>query len=343
MELSPRTTRINIKMVVWLAIVVFVLCLVCVLLRVKLDALLNVYVTKQVSQQAELIADLANEKLHMRLNALSMIARKIEADGSHVEDFMALSDLKNGKSSYGLVALDGTVYTEKSVFALPDESYRCIMESFRGKQSICYSEKMGILLGVPVFHGHNVRFVLYLQYDEIPINDFFDVDCFDKKCFAQVIDNFKSGLTAMTIHHIGSSAQMMELFGDDVGAFVFPKGEGQWTSMGDTETVMFESCQNKEAAFEWMAYLATGKGQETWCTVTGNVPVAARVQALDQFQSNPFMKVSIEGAPVAGILPVRDTTTEWIGNWPSMIQQALLGQMTAEDCMKTLQETLWAE
>ena len=161
--------------------------------------------------------------------------------------------------------------------------------------------------------------------------------------FAEVIDNFKSGLTAMTIHHIGSSAQMMELFGDDVGAFVFPKGVGQWTSMGDTENVMFASCEHKEAAFEWMAYLATGKGQETWCTVTGNVPVAARVQEMEQFQSNPFMKVSIEGAPVAGILPVRDTTTEWIGNWPSMIQQALLGQISAEDCMKTLQETLWAE
>lgn len=189
MELTPRTTRINIKMVVWLAIVVFVLCLVCVLLRVKLDALLNVYVTKQVSQQAELIADLANEKLHMRLNALSMIARKIEADGSHVEDFMALSDLKNGKSSYGLVALDGTVYTEKSVFALPDESYRCIMESFRGKQSICYSEKMGIVLGVPVYNRYNVRYVLYVQYNDIPITNFFDVDCFEKKCFAQIIDN----------------------------------------------------------------------------------------------------------------------------------------------------------
>ena len=161
--------------------------------------------------------------------------------------------------------------------------------------------------------------------------------------FSQVIDNFKSGLTAMTIHHIGSSAQMMELFGDDVAAFVFPAGEGQWTSMGDTETVMFNSCENKEAAFEWMAYLATGKGQETWCTVTGNVPVAARVQELEVFQSNPFMKVSIEGAPVAGILPVLDTTTEWISNWPSVIQQALLGQISAEECMKTLQETLWAE
>ena len=161
--------------------------------------------------------------------------------------------------------------------------------------------------------------------------------------FSQVIDNFKSGLTAMTIHHIGSSAQMIETFGDDVDAFIFPKGEGQWTSMGDTETVMFESCANKEAAFEWMAYLATGKGQETWCTVTGNVPVAARVQALPQFQENKFMKVSIEGAPVAGILPVRDTTTQWIKDWPGVIQQALLGDITAEECMKQLQAAMWEE
>ena len=161
--------------------------------------------------------------------------------------------------------------------------------------------------------------------------------------FSQVIANFKSGLTAMTVHHIGSSKEMMELFGDDVAAFVFPAGEGQWTSMGDTETVMFESCENKDAAFEWMKYLAAGKGQETWCTVTGNVPVAASVKALDQFQSNPFMKVSIEGAPVAGILPVLDTTTQWISDWPSVIQQALLGDITAEECMQTLQATLWED
>ena len=161
--------------------------------------------------------------------------------------------------------------------------------------------------------------------------------------FNQVIDNFKSGLTAMTIHHIGSSAQMIETFGDDVDAFIFPQGVGRWTSMGDTETVMFENCKNKEAAFEWMAYLATGKGQETWCTVTGNVPVAARVQALPQFQNNRFMKVSIEGSPVAGILPVLDTTTDFISKWPATIQQALLGQTTAAECMKTLQQLLWED
>lgn len=190
MELTPRSSKINIKMVMWLATVVFVLCLVCVLLRVKLDTILNVYVSKQVSQQAVLIADLANEKLHMRLNTLSMISRKIEADGSRIEDFLALSDLKNDNVIYGLISLDGTVHTSgDSVFMLPDENYRCIMESFRGKQSICYSEKMGIMLGVPVYNRYNVRFVLYLQYNKIPINDFFDVDCFEKKCFAQIIDN----------------------------------------------------------------------------------------------------------------------------------------------------------
>ncbi|MBE0601649.1 MAG: sugar ABC transporter substrate-binding protein, partial [Firmicutes bacterium] len=113
--------------------------------------------------------------------------------------------------------------------------------------------------------------------------------------FSQIIDNFKSGLTAMTVHHIGSSSGMVETFGDDVSAFVFPGDVGQWTSMGDTDNVMFASCENKEAAFAWLAYLAAGKGQETWCTVTGNVPVAANVKALDVFQNNPFMKISIAG------------------------------------------------
>ena len=189
MELTPRTTKINIKMVVWLAAVIFVLCLVCVLLRVKLDTLLNAYVSKQVSQQAVLIADLANEKLHMRLNGLSIISRKIEADGSRLEDFMNLPELKSDNVTYGLISLDGTVHTADSTFVLPNENYRCMMESFRGKQSVCYSEKMGIMLGVPVYNRLNVHFVLYLQYNQIPLHDFFDVDCFEKKCFAQIIDN----------------------------------------------------------------------------------------------------------------------------------------------------------
>lgn len=160
--------------------------------------------------------------------------------------------------------------------------------------------------------------------------------------FQEIIANFQSGMTAMTIQHIGTYVQMVDTFGDDVDAFQIPAGVGRWTSMGDTETVMFADCEHKEAAFEWMKYLATGKGQETWCLETGNVPVSKTVQQMEEVQENRFMKVSIEGAPFAGIIPVLDTTTEWINNvWPSTIQQALLGEITAEQAMQQLDAALY--
>ncbi len=162
--------------------------------------------------------------------------------------------------------------------------------------------------------------------------------------FNEIIANFKSGKTAMTVHHIGSAAGMIDTFGDDVAAFAFPGDVGRWTSMGDTENVMLKSTKNKDAAFEWLAYLATGKGQETWCTVTGNVPVSKTVKELPFFQNNRFMKVSIEGAPYAGILPILDTTTEWISTiWPNTVAAALTGKLSAAEAMKQLQAGLWGK
>lgn len=160
--------------------------------------------------------------------------------------------------------------------------------------------------------------------------------------FQETVANFQSGLTAMFIHHTGSSANMEEVLGDDVAAFPFPEGEGQWTSMGDTETVIFESCENKAAAFEWVSYLATGEGQKMWCEGTGQVPVSQTVQQGEYFQNNKFMKASIEGMDYAGIIPIKDTTTEWISTvWPSTVGQALTGEISAKECMEILQEELY--
>ena len=160
--------------------------------------------------------------------------------------------------------------------------------------------------------------------------------------FQETVANFQSGLTAMFIHHTGSSANMEEVLGDDVAAFPFQAGEGQWTSMGDTETVIFESCENKAAAFEWVSYLATGEGQKMWCEGTGQVPVSQTVQQGEYFQNNKFMKASIEGMDYAGIIPIKDTTTEWISTvWPSTVGQALTGEISAKECMEILQEELY--
>lgn len=160
--------------------------------------------------------------------------------------------------------------------------------------------------------------------------------------FQETVANFKSGLTAMFIHHIGSSQGMVEELGDDVDAFAFPASDkGRWTSMGDTETVMFESCENKAAAFEWMKYLAAYDGQEMWCEKTGQVPVSQRVQQLDYFQNDRFMKVSFDGMDFAGIVPILDTTTEWITNWPATVSMGLTGQSTAAECMQSMQDVLY--
>lgn len=160
--------------------------------------------------------------------------------------------------------------------------------------------------------------------------------------FQETVANFQSGLTAMFIHHTGSSADMEKVLGDDVAAFPFPAGKGQWTSMGDTETVIFESCENKAAAFEWVSYLATGEGQKMWCEGTGQVPVSQTVQEGEYFQNNKFMKASIEGMDYAGIIPIKDTTTEWISTvWPSTVGQALTGEVSAKECMEILQEELY--
>lgn len=162
--------------------------------------------------------------------------------------------------------------------------------------------------------------------------------------FNEIISNFKSGRTAMTVHHTGSSSGMVEALGDDVSAFPFPAGKGQWTSMGDTNNVIFEASEHKDAAFEWVSYLAAGKGQEDWTIATGNVPVSKTVQAMDHFQNDEFMRASIDSMSYAGILPILDTTTEWNSTiWPNTIASALLGQRSSEAAMKILQQELYKD
>ena len=49
--------------------------------------------------------------------------------------------------------------------------------------------------------------------------------------------------------------------------------------------------------------------------------------------------VKIYNACVAAV-PVKDTTTEWISNWPATISQALTGEITAKECMDKLDKAL---
>lgn len=160
--------------------------------------------------------------------------------------------------------------------------------------------------------------------------------------YAELVDGFSTGLTAMIIHHVGSSTSWLEQFGDDVGAFVFPGTEkGRWTCAGDTEFVIMDGCKNKEAAFEFYKFMTTGEGGTLWFRGTGKGLGTPNVVATEEYAANRFQAVSAEGMAYAGVLPATDTVSEFINNvWAPTNQQALLGQVSAEDALQTMNDAL---
>lgn len=155
---------------------------------------------------------------------------------------------------------------------------------------------------------------------------------------AQLKTMFNNGQIAMFVHHIGSSVDMVKANGDDVDAFAMPKGsKGGWTSMGDTENVVISSTKNKDAAVKWVEYLASADAVSAWDDATGNLPVCTSVANTAANKNNKFMKVSMDSASYAGIFPILPTTANWVSNlWAPIMQQALLGKITAAEAVKQL-------
>ncbi|HBP38917.1 MAG TPA: sugar ABC transporter substrate-binding protein [Clostridiales bacterium] len=160
--------------------------------------------------------------------------------------------------------------------------------------------------------------------------------------FAEIVDGFKTGLTAMVIHHIGSSKTWIDTFGEDVDAFVVPGSDkGQWTAAGDTELVVYEQSENKAAAFEFYKYMTTGEGGTTWFKTTGKGLGTNNVKATPEFTSNRFQAVAAASLQIAGVLPPTDTIAEFSNSvWAGTNQQALLGQITAEKALEIMNKAI---
>lgn len=160
--------------------------------------------------------------------------------------------------------------------------------------------------------------------------------------FAEIKDEFATGQVAMLMHHIGSSQTWEETFGDDCDAFVFPgTDKGQWTCTGDTEIAIYDSCENKDAAWEFYKYMTTGEGGTAWFKHSGKGLGTDNVKDTDEFKANKYQAVSAAAQAVSGVLPATETVSEFINNvWTPTNQAALLGQMTAEDALAEMNEAI---
>ena len=162
--------------------------------------------------------------------------------------------------------------------------------------------------------------------------------------FQEIVAAFKSGKTAMTIHHIGSSKDLVAALGDKVSAVPVPKcGNGQWTSYGDESLAIFSSSKVKDAAWKWISFLAEGQNNVAFNSATGQLTVTKSGSADWKLHERRFVEATVQSLPFAKVLPQTSAVSEFVNTaWQTNMQQALTGQITAKKMMEQLQ-TLFAE
>ncbi|WP_087509393.1 ABC transporter substrate-binding protein [Cellulomonas iranensis] len=162
--------------------------------------------------------------------------------------------------------------------------------------------------------------------------------------FAPVQTNFAAGTTAMMIHHPGSLNAMREALGDALGVVPIPVGDGAGpstlTSMSGN--VVLESCQDKDAAFEWISWLATEEPMRTVSTsIQGQLPVLESVAASEPFSTDPDLQLAVEAARTAKSWPALPGVAQLAAKeFQTQVQIALQGQQSSEEMLAKLVTTL---
>ncbi len=161
--------------------------------------------------------------------------------------------------------------------------------------------------------------------------------------FAEISQNFKSGVTAMLYHHIGSSAAMKEALGDNVVAVPIPAAE-DGTRYGVTEITTLgvnAASENQEAAIEFIKWLSSPEIQDVVCTELQQVPWLESVQSMDKYSQDPFFSASIESLSFSHPVPTNAEFTPFSEEiWPQTFQRALMGEIDSQQMMQILQDTL---
>jgi multiple sugar transport system substrate-binding protein len=159
----------------------------------------------------------------------------------------------------------------------------------------------------------------------------------------QITQEFESGVAAMLIHHVGSSAAIVNAIGaDKVGVTAIPEGPGgRYVTMDPSNIAVSSQTKNKAAALAALQFFCSQDAQDALCKTIGQVPWLKTVSSDSYFQTNPFQALSIQYLPQAHMVPVTSTMANWTGTvFPQTLQRALLGQITSQQMIQTLADAL---
>ena len=159
--------------------------------------------------------------------------------------------------------------------------------------------------------------------------------------FLQIVNNLKSGRVAMTVHHISTANTMVEAFGDNITAVPVPRGPNGtgFATFGDGSTAVFAASKNPEAAWQWISWLSTAKGNLLYNKAAGQMTVTTSAAANWTLHPKRFVDATVNSLPIAGVLPNLPQTADFTRVvWPQNTQKALLGQIEADEMMRTFEK-----
>ena len=160
--------------------------------------------------------------------------------------------------------------------------------------------------------------------------------------FNEIVTAFRQGLTAMTIQHIGSAVMMEQSLGDKVTAVPVPacgKNGERWTNFGDEENAVFAQSKNPDAAWKWIAFLATSEYNKIWCEGASQLPVTKSASKTWTAHAKRFLDATLVSLPDAYSLPLKPQTQEFVNSvWPMETQRAMLGEIEPKQMLVAFDE-----
>lgn len=173
MKSKREGRQIPQKIILVTAVFCLVISFIGIIMTGKLKKLFIQYIEDRVAEEADIMAQTAEEKFENEFQELRQIAYILQKEKISVNNVPGLN-LAGGKT--GVLDIDGKAMSGDEISMA---EYPGIRESFRGNESVCYNDNGGILFSVPVYSGENIKYIVYKLYAKSELRDKFALDCCD--------------------------------------------------------------------------------------------------------------------------------------------------------------------
>jgi multiple sugar transport system substrate-binding protein len=118
---------------------------------------------------------------------------------------------------------------------------------------------------------------------------------------------------------------------------------GTWTSYGDESLAILSASAAKDAAWKWISFLTEGENNVLFNQATGQLTVTKSGAKDWKLHEKRFVDATLASLPIATTLPQTSATADFVNTvWPTTMQRALTGQITAAEMMEEI-EALYAQ